>query len=64
MNMIDNLTGPMEGVQSSVGNSVSKLEGMNQTLGNITKTGAVMAGVGAQITDATLAPVQATFATR
>lgn len=64
MNMIDNLTGPMAGVQSSVGNSVSKLEGMNQTLGNITKTGAVMAGVGAQITDATLAPVQATFATR
>ncbi|PWM25632.1 MAG: phage tail tape measure protein [Limosilactobacillus fermentum] len=64
MNMIDNLTGPMAGVQSSVGNSVSKLEGMNQTLGNITKTGAVMAGVGAQITDAALAPVQATFATR
>lgn len=62
--MIDNLTGPMAGVQSSVGNSVSKLEGMNQTLGNITKTGAVMAGVGAQITDAALAPVQATFATR
>ncbi len=64
MNMIDNLTGPMAGVSSSVGNSVSKLEGMNQTLGNITKTGAIMAGVGAQITDAALAPVEATFETR
>lgn len=64
MNMIDNLTGPMAGVQTSVDNSVSKLEGMNQALGNMTKTGAVVAGVGAQITDAALAPVEATFATR
>ena len=64
MNMVDHLTGPMAGVSSSVGSSVSKLEGMNQTLGNLTKTGAVMAGVGAQITDAALAPVEATFATR
>lgn len=64
MNMVDHLTGPMAGVSSSVGSSVSKLEGMNQTLGNLTKTGAVMAGVGAQITDAALAPVEATFETR
>lgn len=64
MNMVDHLTGPMAGVSSSVGSSVSKLEGMNQTLGNLTKTGAVMAGIGAQITDAALAPVEATFETR
>jgi len=64
MNMVDHLTGPMAGVSSSVGSSVSKLEGMNQTLGNLTKTGAAMAGIGAQITDAALAPVEATFETR
>lgn len=64
MNMVDHLTGPMAGVSSSVGSSVSRLEGMNQTLGNLTKTGAAMAGIGTQITDAALAPVEATFETR
>ena len=64
MNMVDHLTGPMASVSSNVGGSVSKLENMNQTLGNMTKTGATMAGVGAQITDATLAPVKATFETK
>jgi len=64
MNMVDRLTGPMAGVSTSVGNSVSKLESMNQTFGNLTKTGAVMAGVGVQITEAALAPVAATFETR
>lgn len=64
MNMVDNLTGPMARVQSSVGGSVSKLESMEQSFGNMTKTGAAMAGIGAQITDAALAPVAATFETR
>lgn len=64
MNMVDNLTGPMARVQSSVGGSVSKLESMEQSFGNMTKTGATMAGIGAQITDAALAPVEATFETR
>lgn len=64
MNMIDNLTGPMVRVNNTVGGSVSKLQGMQQTFGDVTKTGAAMAGVGAQITDAALAPVAATFETR
>lgn len=64
MNMVDNLTGPMARVQSSVGGSVSKLQGMQQTFGDMTKAGAAMAGIGAQITDAALAPVKATFATK
>lgn len=64
MNMVDHLTGPMANVSSNVGNSVSKLQGMNQTLGSMTKTGAAMAGIGAQITDAALSPVKATFETR
>ncbi|SHI88066.1 phage tail tape measure protein, TP901 family, core region [Lutispora thermophila DSM 19022] len=64
MNMVDHLTGPMARVQSSVGGSVSKLESMEQTFGDMTKTGAAMAGIGAQITDAALAPVAATFETR
>lgn len=64
MNMVDNLTGPMAQVRSSVDGSVSKLQSMEQTLGNMTKTGATIAGVGAQITDAALKPVAATFKTR
>jgi len=64
MNMVDHLTGPMARVQSSVGGSVSKLQSMEQTFGNMTKTGAAMAGIGAQIASTALAPVQATFATK
>jgi TP901 family phage tail tape measure protein len=64
MNMVDNLTGPMSRVQSSVGGSVSKLEGLQQTFGGMTKVGATVAGVGAQITDAALSPVKATFDTK
>lgn len=64
MNIIDNLTEPMSRVSSAAGGSISKLQSMEQTLGGMTKGGAVMAGVGMQITDAALAPVEATFETR
>ena len=64
MNMVDNLTGPMARVQTSVGGSITKLQGLEQTMGNMTKTGAAMAGIGAQITDAAMSPVEATFATK
>lgn len=64
MNMIDNLTEPMSRVSSAAGGSISKLQSMEQTLGGMTKGGAVMASVGMQITDAALAPVEATFETR
>lgn len=64
MNMVDNLTGPLSGVQSSVNGSVSSLQGLEQTFAGMTKTGAMMTGVGMQITGAALAPVQATFDTR
>ena len=42
MNLIDNLTGPMAGVTSSVDGTVSKLQKVNSTLGSVAKTGAVM----------------------
>ena len=64
MNMIDNLTGPMAKVHSSVDGSVSKIESLNQKFGSMAKGGAIIAGVGAQITDAVLAPVEATFDTQ
>lgn len=64
MNMIDNLSDPLSRVTNGVGGSVSKLESMQQTLGGVTKGGIAMAAVGMQITDAALAPVEATFATR
>lgn len=64
MNMIDNLTGPMGRVSSSVDGSVSKLQSVNQTLGTMAKSGLVMQEMGSQITGAVLAPVEATFETR
>lgn len=64
MNLIDNLTEPMSRVSSATGGSISKLQSMEQTLGGMTKGGAVVAGVGMQITEAALAPVEATFETR
>ena len=64
MNMIDNLTVPMAKISSGVENSVSKLDGLNQTFAGMAKSGAVMAGVGSQIKNAAMAPVEATYETR
>lgn len=64
LNMIDNLTSPMSSVTSSVDGSISKLDKVNQTLGGMAKTGAVMQEMGSQIAGAALAPVEATFETR
>lgn len=64
MSMVDNLTSPLSRVQAGVGSSVSRLQKMEQGLGSMTKTGIGMAVVGEQITEAALAPVQATFETR
>ena len=64
MNMIDNLTGPMAGVTSSVNVTVSKLQKANAALCNMAKTGAVMQEVGSQITGAVLSPAEVTFETR
>lgn len=62
--MIDNLTGPMTRISSTVDGSMSRLDKLNQSFGSMTKTGLVMAGLGAQITDTVMAPVTATFETR
>ncbi|HWS42602.1 MAG TPA: phage tail tape measure protein [Pseudoflavonifractor sp.] len=64
MNMIDNLTGPMSSAASSVGGSVSKMDKVTQTFGDMAKTGAVMQELGTQMVGAVLAPVEATFDTR
>ncbi len=64
VNMIDNLTGPMARVNTSVDGSVSKIQQLNRTFGDMTKTGIAMTAAGATITDAVLSPVEATFETR
>lgn len=64
VNMIDNLSGPMARVNTTVDGSVSKIQKMNQTFGDMTKTGVAMAATGATITSAVLSPVAATFETR
>ncbi|MEF2968361.1 phage tail tape measure protein [Paenibacillus sp. M1] len=62
--MIDQLTGPMTRINSSVDESVSRIDKLNQSFASMTKTGLVVAGIGAQITDTALAPIEATFETR
>lgn len=64
MSMIDNLSGPLANASSRVGDSVSRLDSLSAGFGNIAKTGAVMTEMGTQMTEAALAPVQATFETR
>lgn len=64
MQMIDNLSQPMKGLSGKVKGSLSSLDGLNQGFGSITQTGAAMAGVGGQITESILKPVEATFETK
>lgn len=64
MNMVDNLSGPMADVASRVGADVSKLDALGNTFGGIAKGGVAMQAAGLQITEAVLAPVEATFETR
>ena len=64
MNMVDNLSGPMASVASRVGADASKLDALGSTFGGVAKSGAVMQQAGLQITEAVLAPVEATFETR
>jgi len=62
--MIDHLTGPMARVGSTVDSSVGKIEKLNQSFGDMAKTGIAIAGVGSQIAGAMISPVTATFETR
>ena len=64
MNMVDHLSGPLAGIASRVGADVSRLDALGQTFGGLVKTGSAMQEMGAQITGAVLAPVEATFETR
>ncbi len=64
MNMVDHLSGPTAGIASRVGADVARLDALSQTLGATLKTGVAMQEMGAQITGAVLAPVEATFETR
>lgn len=64
MNMVDNITGPMGRINSSVSGGVSKLQKLEGAFGGMVKTGAVMTELGGSIASAALAPVEATFETR
>lgn len=62
--MIDQLTGPMSRVNTTVGSSVSQMDKMNKSFGSMAKEGLMVAGLGAGIVAAVLAPVGATFDTQ
>lgn len=61
LNMVDNLSGQMSGVQNTVSSSVQKL---NSAFGTMQKAGAAMAGVGGAITGLAMSTVTATFDTQ
>lgn len=62
--MIDHLTGPMARVNSTVSNSASRLDKLDQSFDDMAKTGVAMAAAGAGITGAVLSHVAATFETQ
>lgn len=64
MNMIDNLSSPMASITGRMDATTEKLNHISQGFGNIASTGVAMAGVGMQITQAVLDPVEATFETQ
>lgn len=64
MNMVDNLTGPMEKVKKTTQTATSKLDRLNATFGGMAKTGVVMTGLGTQMEDAMMKPYLATFDTK
>ena len=64
MNMVDNITGPMGRISSSVNGGVSRMQKLESAFGGMVKTGAVMTELGSSIAGAALAPVEATFETR
>lgn len=64
MNVIDNITSPMKKIGNSTNDSISGLDKMAGTFGNMIKSGVVMTGAGVQIAEALQKPVQATFDTK
>ncbi|MGF9798630.1 phage tail tape measure protein [Brevibacillus agri] len=64
VNMIDQLTGPMGRINSTVSGSVSKLDKLNQSFGDMAQSGMGIAAMGTGMVAAALAPVQATFETK
>ena len=57
LNLVDNLSGQMNSVQSSVSGSVDKL---NSAFGTMQKAGVAMAGIGGTITGLAMKTVTAT----
>ena len=64
MNMVDNITGPIGRISSSVNGGVSRLQKLESAFGGMVKAGTVMTELGSSIAGAALAPVEATFETR
>lgn len=64
MQMVDNLSQPLKGISNKMDSSLSTLDRMSQGFGTLTQTGAAMAGVGAQITEGVMKPIEATFDTK
>lgn len=64
MQMVDNISQPMKGLSGKVDSSISSLDRLSQGFGSMTQTGAAMGGIGVQITEGIMQPIEATFETK
>ena len=64
MQMVDHLSQPSKIAKNNFNASLSSMEKMNQGFGNMVQTGAIMTGLGQEITAGVLEPVKATFDTK
>jgi TP901 family phage tail tape measure protein len=64
VNMIDNLSGPTARINSSLDQTIGRLERAEQGFSNMAKTGLGMGLLGKELASAALSPVEATFETK
>lgn len=64
MSMIDNMSAPMKNTSKQTQDTISKLDSMSQTFGNMTQLGSASVAIGREITEGVLAPVEATWNTK
>lgn len=64
MQMIDNLSQPMKGISRKVDESLTSLDRLSQGFGTLTQTGTAMGGLGTQMLEGVMKPVEATFETK
>lgn len=64
VNMIDRVSGPAAKISSKVSDTTSRFQAYSSAMADMARDGVVLMGTGYQISDAAIAPVKSTFATK